>query len=104
MSQISENDNGRDVMLASGETLDLALPETSGTGFKWDLVSNGEPAVLLESDYVSSSKAPGSARMHRWRFRAQKSGAAKLELAYRRSWQTRPARVFTVNIRVEPRP
>ena len=103
MVQVSEADNGREIGLTAGEAFDLTLPETSGAGFKWVLASNGQPAAVLEKeDYISSSKSPGSSRTHRWRFRAQKTGTATLELAYGRSWEKVPVRNFTLRIRIQP--
>jgi len=103
MVQVSEADDGREIGLVAGEVFDLTLPETSGAGFKWVLASNGQPAIALEKeDYVSSSKAPGGIRMHRWRFRAQRAGTAKLELTYGRSWEKLRAKTFTLTVRIEP--
>jgi predicted secreted protein len=35
MMSLSEADNGREIEVAVGEILELALSEASGTGFRW---------------------------------------------------------------------
>ena len=101
MIRVAENDNGREIHVPAGETLELVLPEVSGTGFKWVLMSSGAPILLLEKeDHVSSEKMPGSQRMHCWQFKALQAGTARIELNYARTWERRPVRSFTLEIRI----
>jgi predicted secreted protein len=100
--QVFESDDGGDVTIAVGATLELALPEVSGTGFRWTLTSRGEPVLALEKEDYVHAKAPGSPRMHRWRFRAGAAGTTRLELVYARAWERTPARRFVVTVRAEP--
>jgi len=99
---VSEADDGREIEVAVGETLELALPETSGTGFRWTLTSRTESILTLEKEYSADAvTAPGSGRMRCWRFRAIAPGKAMLELGYARPWEKQaPMRSFTVKLHI----
>src|SRR5271166_5185131 len=100
MMRVSEADDGREIEVAVGETLELALPETSGTGFRWDFTSRGEAILALEKEYTAAAAtAPGSSRMRCWRFKAIAPGNAMLELGYARPWETRAVRSFGLKLR-----
>jgi len=104
MMRMSETDDGREISVAVGETVELELPETSGSGFRWAFTSSGESIVALEKEYsANTATAPGSGRMCCWRFKAIAVGNAKLELVYARPWEKRaPVRSFSVKLRTFP--
>lgn len=104
MKQLSERDNGRELEIPVGETVELALPETSGTGFKWSFASRGDPVLKLEKDeYSGAATAPGADRTRRLRLTAINPGNATVELNYGRSWEKRaPARSFKLKLRAVP--
>jgi predicted secreted protein len=102
MIQVSESDDGREVDVVVGETVELALPETSGTGYRWVLASHGEPTLALEREYYADPvKTPGSRRTHYWHFKAIAAGAVQLELKYERPWETTATRSFRLKLRIE---
>jgi inhibitor of cysteine peptidase len=106
MMRMSEADNGREINVAVGETLELELSETSGTGFRWAIRSSGESIVALEKEYsADAATIPGNSRMRCWRFKAIAPGDAKLELVYARPWEKRaPVRSFSVKLRTSRMP
>ena len=101
MVSVSESDDGKEVVLALGDTLELALAETSGTGFRWLFKSRAESLLALKKEYIDgASSIAGSGRVHVWRFKAIASGEATLELAYERPWEkVAPARTLTLKVR-----
>jgi inhibitor of cysteine peptidase len=106
MLQFNESSNGSEIELNIGEKFEIILPENPSTGFRWNLVSNGEPACkLLDNSFVPSSGSPGSSGNHSWQFQAVQEGLGKIELVYRRSWEQnkRPAQSFTLSLRFHQR-
>lgn len=103
--KISEGANGREIEAASGQMIEISLPENPTTGFRWRLESNGEPVVALQSDaFAASGGPPGAGGIHHWRFQAVQPGSARLAFALGRSWQATapPAKTFSVGVRVAP--
>lgn len=100
MLRLTETDDGREIDVGVGEILELALPETSGTGFSWAFTSRGESILALEKEYYAADAAPGSGRMHCWRLKAIAPGNAMLKLDYARPWEKRASvRSFSVKLR-----
>lgn len=104
MIRMFESDDGGKFEVSVGETLELTLPEVSGTGFRWAFTSRGEPVLALEKEDYALATAPGSRRTHCWRFKALAAGTTRLKLVYARPWEKRPVRMFKLTIRVEPLP
>ncbi len=101
--QIDEASNGQHVEVEAGEALEIRLGEDPTTGFRWAIVSGGEPVCVLEQDaFEAGSGAPGTAGSHVWRFRTVREGTGVIELGYRRPWETEdsPGRVFRATVRV----
>lgn len=101
--QIDDTRNGGEVEVRLGATFKLRLPENPTTGFRWHLVSSGEPSTaLLEESFLPQSTAPGASGVHRWRFQAEQGGTATIRLALRRRWQedAAPDQMFEVRVRV----
>jgi predicted secreted protein len=105
MLQLDERSNGRTVSLQIGQTAEVGLSETPSTGFRWALVSKGEPACALISDsFEPGVKRPGQSGFHRWQFQATAAAEGAIELHSRRSWEqaTEPSAVFTLKVKVHP--
>ncbi len=107
MQQLNESSNGQEIQLHSGEKFEIGLLEIPTTGFRWSLVSSGEPAcIALDNFYeqpdVHAVHAFDQEGTHYWRFEAAQAGLGQIELVYRRSWEQaqNAARRFTLNVRV----
>ncbi len=103
MLYLDESYNEREIELRVGEEFEIRLPENPTTGFRWSLVSNGEPVCVLQSDFFEpSDRTPGRGGSHYWRFQAAQVGLGNIDLVYRRSFeqQETPARRFTLHVRV----
>ncbi|HZU67622.1 MAG TPA: protease inhibitor I42 family protein [Ktedonobacteraceae bacterium] len=105
MQQCNESSNGQELDLQTGQKFEVRLPENPTSGFRWKLVSSGEPACeALEDVYEPPDPGiHGQEGMHYWRFEAVQAGYGQIELAYRRSWEPaeNAARRFTLEIRVK---
>ncbi len=91
MLHADETFNGRTIELPVGETLEICLSENRTTGFKWEIVANGEPICRIQDDRYEAGRSVGQGGKHLWRFRAHQTGSAEIELRYRRPWEKRKA-------------
>ncbi len=79
--------------LRVGQVLEIALRANPSTGYGWDLVSDGAPALARTTGPATpppmdtQPPMPGAPGIARWWFRAERPGAATVRLEYRRPWQ-----------------
>jgi inhibitor of cysteine peptidase len=87
MQQLNETSNGQEIHLHTGHKFEISLRENPTTGFRWSMVSNGEPACKALDDVYEPPDVHthGQEGTHYWRFEAAQVGLGKIELAYRRS-------------------
>jgi len=98
--KLNEQDHGRDVETRVGREIELCLPENPTAGFRWRIVQTGEPVCSPPQDGFEPGKKTGQPGIHFWRFKIVAEGAAKIELAYHRAWESgAPARrTFFLNV------
>ena len=100
-------DAGAETHLRQGQLLAIELDSNASTGYAWEIVEDGSPA--LEPAPVPASTAPavppmvGAGGTSRWRYRAVQPGAATVRLVYRRAWEkeVEPARTAIYRVVVE---
>ena len=105
MLQLDERSNDQTVSLQIGQTVEIGLSETPSTGFRWALVSKGEPACTLISDsFEPGVEEPGQSGFHRWQFKAIQAARGLIELHYSRPWEqaSAPSEIFTAVVQVQP--
>jgi len=105
VNQITEESNGTEIDLATGETVEVRLEENRSTGYKWVLESSSKAAeaiFALVGDSFEKGEAIGQPGTHRWEFRAERAGSGTISLSYQRPWEESqsPARAFTLKVRV----
>ena len=103
MLQFDERSNENKIELHVGEEFMIILRENPTTGFRWNTISSGEPAcTLLDNSFDPVGSSPGNGGSHSWHFKAVKEGSAKIEFAYRRSWEqtSSSSQSFTLNMSV----
>jgi inhibitor of cysteine peptidase len=106
MRTIESNQSGQTITMAVGDTIMVRLPENASTGFRWTLLSSGEPAcaIIDEQREPPAPATPGAGGRHAWQLQARAAGECDFKLAYRRPWEegSAPARQFDIHIRVTP--
>ena len=104
MIEIDESAQGGQLQMAVGEMLEVQLEENPTAGFRWQLISEGQPAcTLVVDEFEPGDETPGAGGHHTWQFEAVQAGDARIELAYRRQWmpETPAARVVIFSVHVE---
>jgi inhibitor of cysteine peptidase len=100
----TDQDNGKDVDLASNQTLVVKLASNPSTGYKWTVEGDPSPLKLQRDSYRKNTKssAMGAPGMQILQFSAGGSGMANLKLNYHRSFEYNqpPAKTFTLRVNV----
>ena len=105
MKIVDETENGSEVPLADGETLEVRLPESGGTGYQWSVVGLDSTVELLGDDFVLPElNQPGARGTHRFTFVAHGSSGGRVMLELRRSWEQSadPEDRFELRVRTAP--
>ena len=101
---VTDQDNGKTIDLAKGDTLMVELSSNPSTGYGWKVKGDPSPLKLASSDYKQPDQSGkvGAPGVQQFRFDASAAGTSKLELVYRRPWEkgVAPARAFTVDVNV----
>ncbi len=101
---VSDQDNGKDIDLASNQTLVVKLPSNPSTGYKWTVEGDPTPLKLQKDSYRRNTKssAMGAPGVQVFQFSAGSSGMANLKLNYHRSFEYNqpPAKTFTLRVNV----
>ena len=102
--QYDEQATGHQVDGKLHDEFEIVLAEVRTAGYRWNVVTNGEPQLqLLQDESHPSAGRVGGAGKHRWRFRAVALGECEIKLRYARSWDEsgEPARTFSLKVRVQ---
>jgi predicted secreted protein len=86
---VTKAQDGRDLEIKVGGSLEIELPGRGGTGYSWFAVASGAPYLKLMSQTTRPVKEgrPGGPVLQVWRFRAEKPGATEIKMAYYRPWE-----------------
>jgi predicted secreted protein len=108
---VTKAQSGREIALKVGMLLCVELPGTGGTGYAWAVEAAGAPYLKLVDQTTRQLKEGrpggpvrlGGPVMHVWRFRAEKPGTGKINLAYYRPWEGVGKAVdhFRLKLRIE---
>jgi inhibitor of cysteine peptidase len=102
--QVDASANGEQVTVQVDETLQLLLPETPTTGYRWRVISNGEPVTeLVEDRFQLPAEGAGQPGRHLWVFRVRQPGHASIALHQTRAWEPAPTPIetFTLDVTAE---
>ena len=89
---LTEAENGKDILIDRGDLLLVHLPSNRTTGYEWSAVSSkpgkleelGKPALKQSK---SSRDLVGAGGVETWTFRAAASGLTTLTFSYARPWE-----------------
>ena len=98
---LTEAANGHELSLQVHDTFQLQLPEARMGGYRWQLLTNGEP--ILKSAEVktqASSSVPGQSNIRTWQFSVEQPGSVQIHLQHRRPWERdKPAGEFVLTVK-----
>jgi inhibitor of cysteine peptidase len=104
MLTVTESDAGKTVDVAAGDTVEIRLPENATAGYRWALETIDRSVCdLIEEERQGPDKViPGAPGTHVWRLKAARAGDCRIEIVYRRAWQSNrpPARTFKLGLHV----
>lgn len=86
---LTEQDNGRSVSIAIGQTVSITLAGNPTTGYTWEL-ADIDRAVLApdpEPAFKADSSLTGAGGKFTFGFLALKTGSSAAKLSYRRLWE-----------------
>ena len=104
---LGADDNGSEVTLNVGDTLEISLAGNPTTGYQWLLMTNTEPVLGHADDpeYVADETDEdivGSGGTFTFTFEALEAGQVDLELGYMRIWESvPPIETYTLAVSVE---
>jgi inhibitor of cysteine peptidase len=104
---ISDPQAGGTVMVFAGDTVQVRLHSTPGSGYSWKVTQVNSAVLALQSAPVFVPPPPGipGAEGHTvFNFRAAAPGSSTLQLAYARSPEKGAARAQTFSVGVNVRP
>ena len=106
--QLTDANNGGQVTVKVGQTINLQLEANPSTGFGWE-VSQVDPTLLAQEGdktYAPASQntpVAGGGGWEYFRFTVQQKGETTLRLIYHRAWEKgiEPAKTFEVKIQIQ---
>ena len=92
-----------DIRIPLGQPFEVALEETSTSGYRWRVSAVPDGLELVESDLNPPSRAlpVGASGRRRFVFRASRPGAFTLTFDLQREWETEPVQHHTVRVEVD---
>lgn len=96
--RMTNNDNGKEITVSIGDTVELSLTSHGATGYLWQFTFLDPEYIelLSEETVVAPSKAPletpavkktGEPTTHLWKLKLKKEGRTELRMAYFRPWE-----------------
>ncbi|MBE9256511.1 protease inhibitor I42 family protein [Dolichospermum sp. LEGE 00246] len=106
-SEITVNDanNHSQIIIQKGNMMIVELLTNPGTGYSWQIIKNDPDKLKPLGDSVLKpleTEVPGASENQVFRFLAQNSGLAVLELHYLRPWERNipPLKTYQINVQI----
>jgi predicted secreted protein len=94
------------IQVKAGESFEIPLEGSAGTGFRWELDSSAATkrlVKLVDEDREATSTVPGGRTVQHFRFQAVASGKLELTFRHRRSWEAPDSgTVQTIDVQIDP--
>ena len=85
---LTEAEHGQRFTVGVGDTITIALSESSAAGYRWTPASLDETYLTLNNHgYQQTSEAVGGAGTATWQLTAARPGRTRIELVKARSWE-----------------
>lgn len=101
--QVTQDMNGQQVSVKTGDVLKVTLPGNPTTGYSWEAEGLDETILKQagEAEFKAESDLIGAGGMVTLTFDAVAEGSTTLTLVYHRSWETDVPPEETISIQVE---
>jgi predicted secreted protein len=101
---VTEDDHGKIIRVAEGDTLAIRLKAQLGTGYSWSVMTH-VPSLLKPIGEAKQEKLnglPGGYEYQVFLFEARQEGTCVLELNYIRPWEKQglPERLFRITVHI----
>jgi len=97
--ELSRDDCGTRRTLPPGDDITVALSESAGTGYSWNLDSTND-FEQLSADTIAPSRVPGAAGTRIFRVVPRRSGQLRLRFVKRRRWEQAAVEECTIDLDV----
>jgi predicted secreted protein len=102
---ITKKDNGKEMTVKKGDTIQIELEALGGAGFMWEFEDFDEghlEIVKEETRDVSKEGFTGAAVTKVWQLRVKKAGEAAITMYYYRPWEgkDKAADKFAITLRI----
>lgn len=106
---LTEQENGKDILLDRGDELVVRLASNRTTGYSWGLEMTGNGRLEQQGEALyetlrSDRRLMGAGGVEVWKFRAVRKGGVVLKFNYCRPWEKDVPPVKTVSWPVTIRP
>jgi predicted secreted protein len=104
---VTNADNGKQISVPVGGSLDLQLQQAGATGYSWEIVSIDESHLkVLSTDTIApklDKPVVGAAVVRKWNIEALAKGHAELKAALYRPWEgvDKAAENFAIHIEIK---
>ena len=96
----------QDIHVRVGDTFEIPLEGSAGTGFRWEYNPSSAAArlvKLLDERVEAASTVPGGRTVKFFHFQAVSPGHLELTFRYRRAWEDpKSGTVKTVAVQIDP--
>jgi inhibitor of cysteine peptidase len=103
---VGEEQNESALTMRVGSQLEIELDANPTTGYQWEVVQLDNTILEQDGDldYRASSQLTGASGKSTFHFTAIHVGEAKVDLVYRRAWETdvAPAQTYSLQVNVRP--
>jgi predicted secreted protein len=103
---VTEAQNGQTLEVSPGEVIEIHLPETSSSGYRWHVPSSsgiGLNVARVKDDFEKgSTSAIGGPGTRKLGFEMRNPGSGTIRLVNMRLWEGTPAKEFTLHVHVKP--
>lgn len=100
--------SGSSIRLAPGQTLEISLAGNPTTGYSWTTEAGGDPVLRAAGEPTYAPDTDGGTLVggggtYTFAYEGAGPGTTRIELAYRRAWETgvAPLERFTLEVAVE---
>jgi len=102
---LKKDDNGREIKLRKGDTIQIELEELGSAGYTWQIDNLDETHLKLLSEETKPTRSEliGAPVIGVWKMETIQKGSSEIKMDYFRPWEGKDSAIdhFLVNIRIK---